>query len=371
VSALQLLTALAFPAVAIALAGRVKPLGWLGPAALCYLFGIGLANLPGIRLDRELPMHVAEGAVALSLPLLLFATDLRRWVRLARPLLIAFALACLATVISAGALGWLFAGRVEDAWKVAGMLVGVYVGGTSNATAIGLALGAKQETFVLLNASDVVVGGAYLLFLLTVAQRLLLRFLPRFPGERADVTVVAERSVWRRERLLPIAGALGVSAAVGAVSFGLGTGLFPEAGMAAVLLLITTLGLAGSLVRRLRENEGSYELGEYLLLVFCVAIGSLADLRELAGAPLALFGMVAAVQFAAIALHFALCRLFRVDADTTLITSTATIFGPAFIGPVARSLRNRQIVVGGVTTALVGMAVANYLGLGVSWLLRP
>jgi uncharacterized membrane protein len=69
-----------------------------------------------------------------------------------------------------------------------------------------------------------------------------------------------------------------------------------------------------------------------------------------------------------IVLHFLFAWIFRVDADTTLITSVAGIFGPAFIGPVASVLKNKDIVVSGLTTGLVGYAIANYLGLGMAQL---
>ncbi|MFY1828668.1 DUF819 family protein [Myxococcus fulvus] len=70
-------------------------------------------------------------------------------------------------------------------------------------------------------------------------------------------------------------------------------------------------------------------------------------------------------------LHFSLAALFRIDADTVLITSTATIFGPAFIAPVARALGNRELMVSGITTGLMGFSLGTYLGLALSWLLRP
>jgi uncharacterized membrane protein len=54
-----------------------------------------------------------------------------------------------------------------------------------------------------------------------------------------------------------------------------------------------------------------------------------------------------------------------------LITSTAGIFGPAFIGPVAERLRNREVIVPGLTCGLVGYAIGNYLGFAVAWLLMP
>ena len=75
-------------------------------------------------------------------------------------------------------------------------------------------------------------------------------------------------------------------------------------------------------------------------------------------------------MWGSIILHLLLAWLFKIDADTALITSTAGIFGPHFIGPVATVLKNKQIVVSGITTGLVGFAVANFLGLGLSYVLR-
>ena len=71
-----------------------------------------------------------------------------------------------------------------------------------------------------------------------------------------------------------------------------------------------------------------------------------------------------------VALHVLLSRLFKLDADTTIISSTATIFGPAFIGPVASSLKNRQLVGPGLTLGLAGIALGTYLGLFTSWALH-
>ena len=60
----------------------------------------------------------------------------------------------------------------------------------------------------------------------------------------------------------------------------------------------------------------------------------------------------------------------RIDRDTVLITSTASIFGPAFVGQIAQVLGNRHIVFGGMATGLVGYAIGNYLGIGVAYLVN-
>jgi uncharacterized membrane protein len=137
----------------------------------------------------------------------------------------------------------------------------------------------------------------------------------------------------------------------------------------ALVLAITTLGLAGSFLRRLRELEGTYVVGQYLFLVFAVAIGTLANVRELGDSLTSVLPYLAGALVAAATLHVLLARLARIDADTVVITSTAAVFGPPFVGPVAAAIGNREVVVAGLTTGVVGLAVGNYAGLAVAALL--
>lgn len=367
IGVVQLVLCLAFPAFALWAAKKSKLVEKLGPVVLCYAFGMALGNVPGVTLDRDAALRVSEAAVPLAIPLLLFSTDLAAWLKLARSLLLCFVLACIAAVVSAGAVGWLFRAHTGEWWKVAGMLVGVYVGGTANMSAIGLALGAKQETFVLLNAADVVAGGAYLLFLLSVGQRAAQLVLPKFTAAGAvDHAERAPEAVSRRDQGLSLALAVLIVGACAGASFALFGRLEPPF----VLLGITSLGIAASLSGRVRALKGSYEVGEYALLCFCVAVGSLADVRLLGGSSPTLMLFVFGVMTTAILLHVALAALFRLDADTTLITSTATIFGPAFIGPVAAALKNRRLVAPGLTMGLMGIALGTYLGLATAWVLK-
>ncbi|ATB33055.1 DUF819 family protein [Melittangium boletus] len=370
---LQLLALVGFPGLALLAARHLKPVAWVGPVVVCYAFGILLGNLPGWRPDVRLSLSVSEAAVPLAIPLLLFSTDVPRWSRLARPTLVSFVLACLSAMVGAAGVGLLSQEGSDEWWKMSGMLVGVYTGGTANMNAIGLALRVREETLILLNTADIVVGAVYLLFLVTVAQRVALLFLKPFPNpsgwDDAADEAGARESRGSRARGMALAfllAALIVGASVGASFLALG-GLEPPV----VLLLITSLSLGASFVPAVRRLAGSYALGDYALLVFCVAVGTLAEASRLRDAGVFVFAFCAAVVIVSVGLHFALAALFRIDADTALITSTATIFGPPFIGPVARALGNRELVVSGLTTGLMGYAVGTYLGLAVAWLLRP
>jgi uncharacterized membrane protein len=137
-----------------------------------------------------------------------------------------------------------------------------------------------------------------------------------------------------------------------------------------VMLGVTTFGIGASLVKPVRELSGSFELGEYALLIFCAATGSLADVTRVTGTSLMLLSFVFIVMVTAAIIHFALCWVFKIDADTAIISSTATIFGPPFIGPVAAALKNRALVGPGLTLGLAGIALGTYLGLFTAWGLK-
>ena len=120
----------------------------------------------------------------------------------------------------------------------------------------------------------------------------------------------------------------------------------------------------------MRALEGSFELGEYALLIFCAATGSLADASKVTGTSAVLLAFVFVVMVSAAVIHFALCWAFKIDVDTAIISSTATIFGPPFIGPVAAALKNRALVGPGLTLGLAGIALGTYLGLATAWALK-
>ena len=137
-----------------------------------------------------------------------------------------------------------------------------------------------------------------------------------------------------------------------------------------VILLITTLGIGASLVPAVNNTPKTFELGMYFILVFSVVVASLVDVTTLGGKTPTLFAYLALVIFGSLALHIILARLLHIDADTVIVTSTALICSPPFVPVVAGALRNREIVVSGLTVGIVGYAIGNYLGYLVAVLLR-
>lgn len=60
--------------------------------------------------------------------------------------IIALASAAVSVCLMAFVFGVLFASKIDEGWKIAGMFVGTYTGGSSNLTAIAVGLDAAKGT---------------------------------------------------------------------------------------------------------------------------------------------------------------------------------------------------------------------------------
>ena len=336
---------------------------WLSSIIACYGVGILVSNLRLWPIDNDLLEQVAGGAMLLGLPLLLFAVRLRESLQYAGKMLLAFGLCCLAGLSCTALVGWYLSGTMDDAWKVAGMLVGLYTGGTPNVQAISVALEAPYEYVVLVQAADVLLGGAYLLGLVTFLPAVYAKFYPPSEsGAAEEEEQLTAPSSWEEQ-----VGQLGVALVVTTASVGLvyvTTGAVSN--LTALILLLTTFSLAVSLSSIPERIGNSYPLGEYFILVFSVALGLMADFRALAESGRELLYFSALALTATTVLHLLLCKLFRIDRDTVILSSVAGFYGPVFVVQVAAALRNQRLLAAGIAVSLLGFGLGNYLGIGLA-----
>jgi uncharacterized membrane protein len=124
------------------------------------------------------------------------------------------------------------------------------------------------------------------------------------------------------------------------------------------------------LIPAVKKLDKSFELGMYLILIFCMVIASRADLRNIDLVAMMIAAYVAFVVFGSMIIQAFLSWIFKIDADTYIITSTAMITNPAVVLAVAGALRNREIVFSGLSVSIIGLAVGNYLGIFLAWLLE-
>lgn len=367
---------LAAPALFIYAAYRVDRISKLGTIVLAYGVGLLLGNVGVLPDDIGLVQDAMSSlTVPIALPLLFFSLDLRAWKKLARKSVLSLVAAMISVVVGSAVTFLVFRHYLgPDGWKAAGMLVGVYTGGTPNLAAIGNALETNPTVYVSVHGSDVLVGAVLLLVFVSIGPRIFRKILPGFVGEAGPEDSANEFSPYfsgfSGPELGEMAKALGAAIVIFAVGGSFTLWLPDLYALPAAMLVITTLGVAASFVPAIRRLRNTFQLGYYLILVFSLAVSSMANIREIADTAGVFILYVASLLLIVSVLHAALSALFRIDADTHLITATSFIYSPPFVPVVAAAIGNRRVIVSGIVTGVVGWVLGNYVGFAVAYAMR-
>jgi uncharacterized membrane protein len=317
--------------------------------------------------------------IPLAIPLLLFSLDIKQWIKQAKGALLSLILAMVSLLIVIFAGFFLFKNEIAEAWKVSGMLVGIYTGGTPNLAAISTAVDVSPNIFILTHTYDMMLGAICLTFLMTAAQQVFNLFLPRFKyssKERSQEVDVKDESMDNYSKMLTKNGvmhllkALGLSIVIFAISGGLSLLVPKSAQMVTVILSITTLGLIFSSIKIVNHLKKTFQLGMYFIIVFSLVVASMGDLSSMFQIDfLYLFLFVTMAVFGSMIIHVFLSWIFKVDSDTTIITITALTYSPPFVPVVAGALKNKEIIISGLTVGILGYAFGNYIGVAIAYFL--
>ena len=390
------------PIPLLILTKKVKFFNTIGAIALCYVAGFLISFIP-IDYDKNLTQTVASVLVAVAIPLVLFSFDMTSLKNLAKKTVISFVLVIVSTVAISCA-GFFVANAVglQNANQLAGMTCGLYIGGTPNLIAIGNALLSsdnKASVIAAANTSDFFVGGVYFLLILTVIRPVYKKILgnktakpiitEELPANETDVEAVTESAAEATEiktetqteydyKSIPrdkksIGKLIGVIAlAIGCLAVGAGLEILINGNMDGslfIMITVSVLGIAFSFVKPIRNVKGSYQIGQYLILIFSIGLSMSIDLKMLAKEILPTLAFFACIQIGSILLHLLLCKIFKIDGGTALITSTAGIYGPPFIAPVANAYGERELIAPGIICGTFGLAIGNLIGIGIGALL--
>ncbi len=361
-----------------------KKSNWLnqfGSVGLAYVLGIILGNTGLLKPEmKPLQDNITSVTIALALPLLLFSINIRQWSRLALKTGLAILLGIISVMLIIAIAHYFLKDKISECWKVAGLMVGVYIGASANMAAIMKALNVDPETFVLVNAYDILICIAYFVFLITKAQAVIGKFLVPFKPLNLNVDADNEaddfdgwdayRGIQKREVIGPLILAFILSAAIAGVSFFI-QDFFPASFQTAgIILCITSLSILMSLIPAVNKIRKTFQCGMYLIVIFCIVVGSMADFSIFTTKSLYLAAFVAIVIVGSLFFQVLFSKILKIDTDTTIIASTAFIFSAPFVPTVANALRNKEIIVSGITIGIIGYATGNFLGITLAYFLR-
>lgn len=350
-------------------------------------FGLGIAISAGIDLNAffesetitAVQKNVSEISIAIALPLLLFSINVKSALNMAGDTLKGMGLALLSVIVISTLGAIIFNDQVADVWQVAGMSVGAYTGGGPNMAAIKTAIDGKESIFVTMVTYDILFSAMYLIFVMAVGQKIFGLFLNKYQPTNGSSNIdydgmehMADETAHGYKKLVNIKlipqslGALLSSGLVVGLALFIAS-LVPETYKSTTTIVgITSLGLFASFIPKVRDLANSFQLGMYLILVFCFTMGTMTDTEIFTNIDIGLAGYISFILIGSLLMQAVLCKLFKIDTDTFLITSSAAIMSVPFIPVIAGALNNREILLPGFAAAIIGYAVGNYLGIIVA-----
>ncbi len=132
--------------------------------------------------------------------------------------------------------------------------------------------------------------------------------------------------LFKRERFIPLLKAFLLALAIFAAGAGLMIVSSAKSQMAVFILTVTTLSIIASLNKRVRETERTYDLGIYFILVFSIVVAS------------------------------------KVNPEALSAINSNIFMYVTFVPIIAGSLRNKEIIILGMTVGIIGYTIGNYLG---------
>ncbi len=380
---ISLLFYFTFPALVIFLCRKFPFLNKIGEILILYIIGILVSNLIVFPLGLGEKIHDIQDTltsvmILLAFPMILFGSDLKNWKL--KKTIVALCIG-LVSVVVVDIIGfYIFNNNQTGFEKIAGLLVGVYTGGTPNLASLKIALNVAAETYIFVHTFDMIISFIYLVFLMSCGIKIFRAILSqRVPGsqslkvsESQSLRVNSYSGIFTKKHFPKTLGALGLAILIVGVGMGISKLISGKIdNMLILILTMTTLSIVASFLPFVRKMEKSYDAGMYLVLIFSLVVASMVDVRAIdyrAGANIIVY--IAFVIFCSLLLSIILSKIFKVDSDTMVITSVALINSPLFVPMIAESMKNKKVIITGITVGVIGYAVGNYLGIIISQILR-
>ena len=365
------------PAGILFICRKTKVFNKIGPVLTLYLLGVLVANIgifptEAVAHDKLMKFQnsISEVLVPLALPMMLFGCNFKRF-SLGKSLG-AFALGVLSVVAFVLVGYFVFQNQLGNEGAIMGAtLTGQYLGGAANLAAIKQMLGLSTENFVVLSTCNLIVSFFYLMFLMGGGVKLA-RIIVGGRGNKEQNVNLEEyteenpyRDFGKKKSLIQLGKILIASVIVMGISVYIGTlcGGGEGISMIALILSITTLSLLLTNWKEVSSWDKSYDAGMYLIYVFCLVMATMADLSTINWSQsFYILIFQAVIIFGSLALIVLLAKLFRIDADTAVITSNTLINSPICVPMIAATMKNKDVIVTGITNGLAGYAVGNYIG---------
>lgn len=310
--------------------------------------------------------------VPLAIPLLLFKADIVRIVREAGPMLLAYAIGAVGTV-----LGTLLAFKVvplgEHAWQLAGIFCATYVGGSMNFVATAEALQLHESDLIAAGiAADNLIMTLYFILLLTLPTISFLRktfSLRTEEDKEGDAREVQTQGSGQEWNALALGKAVAIAAVLCAVGFAL-SDLTGIKGTGILFITALVVILATALPRQMGQIVGADQVGTFLMYIFFAVIGASANIGIVMRVGPKLFLFAALILSVHLTFLLVAGKLLKLRLDELVIASNANMGGPTTAAAMAVARKWDALVIPAILCGTLGYAIATFVGVALAHWLR-
>ena len=349
----------------------------LGPVLTVVVIGIILSNTGVVPISTDLYGQLGAICVPVSISICMLSMNLTELRKLTKRPAIALASGIFSVMLVATVLGIIFAPRIEEGWKVAGMFVGTYTGGTPNLTAIATGLDATSQTIAAANAADYVISTPLMIFMfaspaILKASKAWNKFWPYHLEpemlETGDKEPLMSDKKWS---VKDIAWLLTIGLGVTFVTTMIAKQYAPESIWKAVrLILLTTFSIGLAQLKPIQQLRGNLDLGLFLSLTFLSTIGFAVDLRQFVGSAMVMTLYVLFMLIGCIVLHLFICRIFKVEYEYMILSIVGCIVDGPTASLTAAGAEWKSLINVGLIMGVIAGAAGNYVGVTVAYLVK-
>ena len=356
---------------------KFKLFKYVGPALTVIILGMILVNLHIVPGAQDVYGVVITYCVPMSISIYLLNVNLKELAKLSGKALAALLSAVFSVCLVATLFGVVFGGKMFEGWKIAGMFVGTYTGGSGNLTAIAVGLDAANDTIAAANAADYVIGMPTL-FLMFAAPALFqnVKFLKKvWPYEleekdrvgEGDHPVLMGDEKWS---IKDIAWLLAISVLIVTVATKLSAFMPSDFASAGRVLLISTFSIIAAQIPFVGRLRGNINLGLFFGLMYLAIIGFSVDLASFFSSTMIITVFCFCVIIGSILLHLLISRLCKVPYEYVILGITGAIADGTTASLVASSAKWNRLISVGLLMGVVGGVCGNYLGILVAYVIR-
>jgi uncharacterized membrane protein len=334
---------------------------------------VPVASNPNIKVDvYDL---VFSYFIPISIPLLLFSSNIIKIVRESGKLLVAYILGAIGIVLGSFLAYTLF-DLGEHSGYTAGVIVATLIGGSVNFIATAEILNySSSPLFTATIAVDNFVANLYTLFMFLVPT---LAFLARFFVKPKKENSAVKSGKIEKVSFPITMERIAVSVFIAALIAGSGTLIAPylqnliNTPLNLSILVITVLAIlvANVFPKQLKALEDTaFSIGLWMMYIFLAVIGAATNMQDIFGIGLNLLWFYLTIMLFHFVFMLALAKLFKLDVYEVVISSAANIMGPSVAAPMAASMGQKNLVTPGILVGILGYIIGTFIGVSIAMLL--